>query len=60
VLLGCYSIFYANAGESLIDQCLELALIYKCDPYTFLDKTEEEIAVLTHYTELRLRRMKDG
>jgi hypothetical protein len=60
VLLGSDAFFYANAGEGLIDTCLELALIYKCDPYVFLDKTEEEITVLSHYTELRLRRMKDG
>jgi hypothetical protein len=48
-----------SAGDALVEACLELALVYHCDPDVFLRRPMREIVELYRRTDrvmLRLRR----
>ncbi len=51
--------FHPDAVADLIGASIELALIYKCDPYRFLDLGEHEVAELYRLTAERLRVMRE-
>jgi hypothetical protein len=42
----------------LLSAAIDLALIFKCDPYVFLNIPETEIAELYRLTALRMKEMK--
>ncbi len=63
VCLGAHAFFSPVAGDSLnesplgdmLDACIDLALVYKCDPFSFFDRPEHQIAELYRRTMKRLR-----
>jgi hypothetical protein len=38
-----------------VTACIDLALVYKCDPYIFLDRAADEVDALYRATSDRLR-----
>ena len=56
--MGAVAFFYADSGNSLIDRCLELALVYHCDPFLLLDHTDREINEVYKRTSIIMKRMK--
>jgi hypothetical protein len=53
--VGDLAVFYSGSVDELVTGCIDLALIYKCDPYIFLDRPSEEIELLYKITNDRLR-----
>jgi hypothetical protein len=57
--VGDHPFFYTEQVGVLIDAALDLALIYKCDPYRFLDLPSHELAELYRLTNSRLNKMQE-
>jgi hypothetical protein len=53
--VGAHPFFYAGAGD-LIDPAIELALVFKCDPWTFLDRSAPENAMVYERLAIALKR----
>lgn len=57
MLLGLDPLFYAETGY-LIDQCIDLGLVFHCSPFEFLKMSEEQIRTLSERVAVRLKYMK--
>jgi hypothetical protein len=55
--VGGDKFFSADAGD-IADLCIDLALIFKCDPFLFLDRPASEIEELAVRAEKRMRKMR--
>ena len=47
--------FHPENAEDLIVTCIDLALVYKCDPFTFLNMPSEQTNMLYKLTSKRLK-----
>ncbi len=56
--LGVITFFYADSGQDLIDSCIELALVFRCDPYVMFERPEGEINEVRRRTAILLKRMQ--
>lgn len=56
--LGAHAFLYADTGQSLIDRCIEIALVFHCDPFSILDRSEREVNVLYERTAVAMQRMR--
>ena len=57
--MGDVTVFYSGEVEAEIDICLDLALIYKCDPFVFFNQPSHAIELLQRKTIVRLRMMQE-
>lgn len=56
--LAAHEFFRSGAGDNLVDAGLELALIYHCDPYIFLNRPAQEVADIYRRTNDILARQR--
>lgn len=49
------AVFYSGEIESELDNCLDLAMLYHCDPMKFIDLPEHAIDLLYKRSMVRLR-----
>lgn len=52
-------LFSAETGNDILDACLDLALVFKCDPFVFLEKPEHVIRELYRRTLEKLHDERD-
>lgn len=52
--------FYSGEVEADIDDCLDLALIYKCDPFVFLSLPRHAVDMLYSRTIVRLKMAQES
>lgn len=57
--MGGVPFFHSDAVADLTEACIELALLYKCDPFVFLDRPEHEIIELYRLTGERLKHLQE-
>lgn len=55
--MGDHQLFSSDAGD-IADLCIDLALIFKCDPFAFLERPASEIEALATRAEKRMRKMR--
>lgn len=53
--MGNVAFFYTGGIDDLVTACLDLALVYQCNPYVFLDRSAEEVMELYRLTNERLK-----
>lgn len=58
--MGHHAFFLADDGDMIdvVGVCLDLALLFHCDPYSFLERPVTEIAELARRTQKRLRQIR--
>lgn len=54
------AVFYSGEVEADIDDCLDLALIYKCDPFVFLNLPRHAVDMLYDRTLVRLKMAQES
>jgi len=47
-----------DISSDLLSACIDLALCFKCDPFTFLDLPQEQVMTLYRITASRLAQLK--
>jgi hypothetical protein len=53
--LGDLPFFYSGALDDLVNASIDLALIFKCDPFIFLNRPSHEVFELYRLTNMRLK-----
>ena len=51
--MGDLPFFYTSAVDELVTASIDLALIYRCSPYIFLERPEREVLELYRLTNAR-------
>jgi hypothetical protein len=50
--------FYPGSIDEVVDACIDLALVFKCNPFSFLEMPEREVMELYRLTAERLKQMR--
>jgi hypothetical protein len=55
--VGGDELFSTDSGD-IADLCIDLALVFKCDPFALMDRPASEIEELARRAEKRMRKMR--
>jgi hypothetical protein len=55
--VGGDELFSTDSGD-IADSCIDLALVFKCDPFALMDRPAREIEELARRTQKRMRNMR--
>lgn len=56
--MGDLRFFSSYRVGSIVNQAIDLALVFKCSPYEFLGKDTEEIGLLSEAVSIRMNEIR--